>query len=178
MIAIAVAIVFMYIQPKISSIRETQDLTSSYEVETQNVSQINESLKAKIAVIEAITPQDTQALTRYVPDTIDEIAVLKDLSIVLESQSINSFNISYQGNNAGTQQEDYVSEYGPVTEHYFSASFDSTYSQLKSLLGLLETNNYLLQVTNLKITDSEDDLITVDMSLTAFTRLLATPELN
>lgn len=179
MIAVAVAIVILYIEPKINSIRETQDLTSSYELETQNVSKINESLKAKIAVIGTIAPQDALALARYVPDTVDEIAVLKDISTVLETQSVNDFDLKYQGNNIGTEVEGgVVSEFGAVTEHYFSISFETGYDQLKSVLAQLETNNYLLQVSNLKITDTKDGALKADISVTTFSRLLVMEEIN
>lgn len=170
MIVIAVAIVIMYIEPKISTIRDTQDLITSYEVETENVSQVNESLKAKIAAIETVTPEDLQALTRFIPTEIDKISVLKDLETIIEAQSITEFDVAYNGNNTEQTSEDEApNEYGMVHEHYFSATFEARYSQLKSLLAQLEMNDYLLQVTNLKITDTNDDLIKVDMSLTAFT---------
>jgi uncharacterized protein YqgV (UPF0045/DUF77 family) len=179
LIAVAVAIVVLYIEPKITSIRQTQDLTSSYELETQNVSQVNESLKAKIAAIETIAPQDALALARYVPDTVDEIAVLKDISTVLEMQSINDFDLKYQGNNVGTEVEGEVaSEFGAVTEHYFSVSFEAGYDQLKSVLAQLETNNYLLQVSNLKITDTKEGVLKADVSITTFSRLLVMEEIN
>jgi hypothetical protein len=179
MIAIAIAIVFMYIEPKISTIRDTQDITISYEKETQNVSQVNQNLRSKIAVIESISPQDTDSLVKYIPDSIDEISVLKDLSTVLESQGLNGFDIKYESNNSLTQQnDDVVSELSSLTEHYFLVTFESSYSQLKEVLALLETNNYLLQVSKISITEVENDVIKVDMNLTAFTRLLVIPELN
>lgn len=170
MIVIAVAIVIMYIEPKISAIRDTQDLITSYEVETANVSQVNESLKAKISAIESVTPEDLQALMRFIPTEIDEISVLKDLETIIEAQSITEFDIAYNGNNSEQLNEDEApNEYGMVNEHYFSASFEAQYSQLKSLLSQLEKNDYLLQVTNLKIADADEGLVKVDMSLTAFT---------
>lgn len=179
MIAIAVAIVIMYIQPKISTIRDTQDLISSYEVETQNVSQVNESLKAKISAIDAVTPEDMQALSRFVPTSIDEIAVLKDLGTIIEAQSITDYDIAYKGNNIDQASGDEAAnEYGAVNEHYFAVGFEVKYPQLKSLLAQLEMNDYLLQVTNLKVADSAEDLVKVDMSLTAFTLAGAEPEVT
>jgi hypothetical protein len=170
MIAIAVAIVVMYIQPKISSIRDTQDLITSYETETENVSQVNESLRAKISTIDTVTPDDLQALARFVPSTIDEISVLKDLGTIIEAQSILDYDVAYKGDNSqAITDEDAPNEYGLVNEHYFSVTFEAGYQQLKSVLAQLETNDYLLQVANLKITDTAEGLVKVEMSLTAFT---------
>lgn len=171
MIAVALTIVVMYIQPKITTIRETQDLITNYETETQNVSQVNENLKTKISEIDTIAPQDTQALSRFLPDQVDEIAVLKDLSTILKAQELTQYDIAYKGNTSNkVAEEGVVPEYGAVSEYYFSATFDATYSQVKSLLSQLETNDYLLQVTNLKMTETTAGKLKVELSLTAFSR--------
>lgn len=176
MIAVAIVIVFVYIEPKVNSIRDTQDLISNYEKETQNVSQVNESLKVKVAAIDAISPEDSQALGRFVPTAIDEIAVLKDLGTIIETESISDYQIAYKGNNLASAEQGIVNEYGNVTEEYFSASFETSYPQLKSLLAKLATNDYLLQVSNLKMNRIEGGLLKVDVSLTAFTLQVTSPE--
>ena len=179
MIAIAVAIMILYIEPKISTIRDTQDLITSYETETQNVSQVNESLRAKIAAIETVTPDDVQSLARFIPATIDDISILKDLGIIIESQSISEYDIAYKGSNVDqAESEELVNEYGAVSEYYFSVGFAAEYQQLKSFLAQLETNDYLLQVSNLKISDTAEGLVKVDMSLTAFTLPNMSEEIN
>lgn len=175
MIVVAVTIVIMYIQPRVTSIREIQDLTNKYETETLNVSQVNENLKSKIATIESINPQDEQALARFMPDKVDDIAVLKDLSVMLESQSISQYDIAYKGNNATTQGTgEVVSEYQSAVEYLFSATFEATYTQLKDLLALIETNDYLLQVSNVKITEGTEEKLKVELNLTSFARASST----
>ena len=175
MIVVAVTIVIMYIQPKITSIGDIQDLTNKYEAETLNVSQINENLKTKIAAIESINPQDVQALARFMPDKVDDIAVLKDLSLILESQSISQYDIAYKGNNAATQGTgEVVSEYKSAVEYLFSAKFEATYTQLKDLLALIETNDYLLQVSNVKITEGTEEKLNVELNLTSYARASST----
>ncbi len=169
MMVVAVTIVIMYIQPKVTSIREIQDLTTNYETETENVSKVNEDLKSKIAAIESISPQDTQALTRFMPDTVDDIAVLKDISIILESQSISQYEIGYKGNTLSeAATEESTNEYQSAVAYFFSAQFETTYPQLKTILAQIETNDYLLQVSNLKISEAELGKLKVDLSLTTF----------
>lgn len=174
MIAVAVAIILMYIQPKVKEIRQAQDLTTSYELETSNVSQVNESLKAKIAAIEAINSSDVQALVNFMPDSVDEIAVMKDLSIILDRESITDYDLSYEGFAAESEQQEseegVMAEASKVVEHAFSLGFTANYQQMKSLLGLLETNNYLLQVSNLNVTAAEDGLLTIKMNISTFAR--------
>ncbi len=175
MVVVAVIIVLMYIQPKISSIRGIQDLTTKYEIETQNVSQINEDLKNKITSIEAINLQDTQALVRFMPDSVDEIAVLKDLSLILESQAVSFFDVAFKGSSVGKQTtEDVVNEYNSANEYAFTLSFESTYTQLKNILSQIEANNYLLQVANLKISEGTQGSLKVDLNLISFARASTT----
>ena len=175
MVVVAVTIVIMYIQPKITSIREIQDLTTSYNTETENVSSVNEDLKTKISLIENIRPEDTKALERFLPDTVDDITVLKDLSNILESQSISQFDIAYKGNSiAKAETEENPNEYQSAIEYYFSASFESTYSQIKSVLAQIETNDYLLQVSNIKISEGELGKLKVELDLVTFARASTT----
>ncbi len=174
MVVVAVMIVLMYIQPKISAIRDIQDLTTQYETETQNVSQVNEDLRSKIMAIEAINPQDSKALGQFMPDEVDEIAVLKDLSTMLELQAITLYDVEYKGSNSQAQAlEGALNEYNSAQEYYFTATFSSTYEQLKSTLALFETNNYMLQVSNVKISEGTTDLLTVEINLTTFARAAA-----
>ena len=171
MIAVAVAIVIMYIKPTITQIRETQDLTTSYETESANVSAVNEKLKVKIAEIEAINPSDIAALTRFMPDTLDEISVLKDISAIVTAGSVSIFEVSYKGVVAAVESDALNNPNGgEVISHNFSLSFNANYSQLKSVLALLETNAYVLQISNLKIAANDKGVLKVDMSLTAFSR--------
>ena len=179
MVVVAVIIVIMYIQPKVTSIREIQDLTNSYETETENVSKVNEDLKSKIAAIEAINPQDTKALERFMPDIVDDIAVLKDISTILESQSISQYEIGYKGNTLSVAPTAETSnEYQSAVAYFFSAQFETTYAQLKTILSQIETNDYLLQVSNLKISEATLGKLKVDLSLTTFARASTTVDVT
>jgi hypothetical protein len=180
MIGIACTIVLMYIKPKITIIRETQDLTSSYELETKNVSQVNQDLKAKMAAIEALKPQDLLALERYLPDHIDDIAVMKDIAAIIETAAINEYGVVYGGVGAAAseQAEAVVTSSIQPIEHTFAVTFSANYSQLKSILTTLETNNYLLQVTDLNVTDADEGALTVTMKLSAFARLAKITEVT
>jgi hypothetical protein len=178
MIGIACTIVLMYIKPQITIIRETQDVTAKYEAETQNVSQVTQDLKSKMAAIEALRPQDTAALERYLPDYIDDIAILKDISAIIETSAINQYSVVYSGTRTATD-DSLEAESGSdkkTIEHEFAVAFSANYSQVKTILSVLETNNYLLRVTDLNLVDSAEGDLTVTMKLTAFSRLLKMDE--
>lgn len=174
MIVVACLITVMYIKPTVSSVSDFQDLTNQYQIETTNVSRVNEDLKGKISTIETIRTEDLNALSRYLPDEVDEVVVLKDLSLILQSAAISKYTLKYTGSSQQSAENlsDTVDMSGQnkLDEYTFALSFQSDYNQLKSLLSLLETNDYLLQVSNLKVTASETGLHDVEINLKAFSR--------
>jgi hypothetical protein len=175
MIVLAVLIVMLYIKPKISEIRMTQDLLSSYETETENVSRVNEDLKSKIAQIDAITPEDAKALARFIPDTVDDISTLKDISAIVEAGGVTDYVVNYKGVLASASDNSQENEGIPVKgvdsliRHNFALDFSGSYSQLKNILSLIESNDYILQVSNMQAADTEG-ILKVSLTLTSFSR--------
>jgi hypothetical protein len=183
MIGVAIGIAVIYINPKVTSIRETQDIIANYKTETQNVSAVNEALKSKVALADSIRPQDTQALQSFLPDAVDEITVMKDISNIIDTANISDFDVSYTGVSGDTSDEaDTESQGGEsatpaslqsLSKHNFTISFDTSYNQLKSFLSLLETNHYILQVDKLNAVADERGTLKVSMNVSTFDRSIA-----
>lgn len=183
MIGIAIAIAVTYINPKVTSIRETQDIVANYQTETQNVSAVNQALKTKVELVDSIRPQDTQALQIFLPDTVDEISVMKDISNIISTANISDFNVSYSGVSRDSSDEvDSGSQAGGpttpaslagISRHNFIINFDASYNQLKSFLSLLETNQYILEVDKLSAVADETGNLNVTINVFAFDRSVA-----
>ncbi len=150
MILIAVAIGILYIKPTVTSIRETEDSISLYEHEVDNVSAVNQNLAAKIMTIDAIPAADSQALLRYLPDSVDEIAVMKDIVAILAKNSISSPDVVAKKGALATPVEG-ESVQPAVVPYDFEVKFKASYPQLLTTLTDFEVNDYLLQVSDLKI---------------------------
>jgi len=174
MVAIAVTIGVLYINPTLKEIKATQANSLIYTEEISKVSAVNDALADRIAYMDNLSLANKQALIKYLPDKLDEVAVLKDLKSILSTQSIEPKTLTYKGteNQKGTVDGFGNSTNSGLITHQFEISADITYADLKGLLKALEVNNYPLSVTSLTVNPSENGFLAVDISLATFSRKL------
>lgn len=170
MIIVAAVIGFYYIKPTVTKIRVTQDLTATYEAEAAKVLDVNVLLKQRIEKIDSVTLGDSDALKRYIPDTVDEIAVMKDLAAIGSDLGIIFSSLTYDGATEESVAEELNTE-PKLMSHAFSIETDVNYSELKQLLAALEINNYPLQVDLLDIVPDKTGLLAVSLSIQTFSRV-------
>lgn len=180
MIIVAVVVGVMYIYPTIGSIKATQDSTELYQQELVKISNVNSQLAAQVAKVDSVPLEAKQALIKFVPDSIDEISVMKDIRLILAQAGLEPTSLAYGAGSSGDERESGQSSAEvvevdttlPYITHDFSVSFESTYDQVKALFSILETNDYLLQISSLGMIPAESGLVTVDMNLQAFSRVV------
>lgn len=171
MIVVAIAIGFLYIRPTLETIGANQDEIQSYQVEIIKISEVNTQLASLVAQMNSVSTQNQTAIVRYLPDEVDEVAVLKDLQLILALNQVMNPTVDYEGMSAsalpvsGSQTEDIVA-------HGFAITALMTYDQLKSFLRTIEQNNYLLEVAELGIEASEGGFLDVNLSLRVYQRSL------
>lgn len=179
MIVIAITIGIMYIKPTVTNIAKIQTTTTSYHEEADKVSAVNRLLSDQVAKVGNINPGDTAALNRYMPDTIDEMAIMKDITTVFDQVGVAITDISYGGAaEGGATNEAATTNLAGVTLHPFEVSANASYVDLKNVLAALEVNDYLLQIDSLTATpNEEDDTLAVTMNFSTFTRLAQVEEI-
>lgn len=173
MIVVACTIGIMYIKPAITDIRTIEETTSKYTTEIQKVSAVNETLTAKLSQLESQTPADSEALKRYLPDTVDEVAVMKDIIEIFATVGVTVDGITYTLpiDSDGAVDSDTVDPYAGLSKYDFTVNSVLDNRQLAQVLSALEVNDYLLQVSNLKIAPNvESGTLQVGLGLTAFSR--------
>ena len=124
--------------------------------------------------MDGVSAADSAALKRYVPDSVDDVAVMKDLQAIFAALALPLNSLSAGGAAAANAISGTTANTG-LTTHSFTLSSKLTYDELKSLLKVLEVNNYLLQVDSLSLTPSETGLLTMSMILSTFNRATTTP---
>ena len=169
MIVVAVIITVLYIKPTVANIRSTEETTATYSAEADKVSDVNKMLSEQVAKVNSVTSADGEALKRYMPDSVDEVAVMKDLSAIF-----TALNIPLTALTAGTAAvlsgDSATDQTSHLTTHSFTVGATMSYPELKKLLSALEVNNYLLQIDSLKVTPSESGDLAVSLSLSTFSR--------
>jgi hypothetical protein len=119
----------------------------------------------------SISQRDKTLLRTYLPDTIDEVLVLKHLSAIAAAVEVDLSELSYEGEERSDRRNSDTSTTDLPYAHTFSVGFVSTYESLKSFLTLLEQNNYPLDVYSASINPSEGGLLDVSLQLSTYSHL-------
>lgn len=168
MIIVAVVITIMYIKPTYSNIKTTQDTTTLYDDEAAKVKEVDLMLEQKIAAIDGVSVNDVDALKRYMPDSVDDVSVLKDIQAIFTALQLPISTLTAGGMSPVTEDPRFVA-------HTFAVTSKMTYEEVKVLLHAIEVNDYLLQINTLKMIPGEEDLVSVDIGMTAFSRASTLP---
>jgi hypothetical protein len=172
MVIVSVAIVFTVVEPTIAEIGEIQDDISVYQTERDKVISVNSRLSSLLSVLESVPVADNRRLLTYLPNSVDEISVLRDLYIMVNESGAQYINVANESSVATNQrgsrvQQVQIGENDPIP-HTFVLAIEGTYVQIKRLLALLEQNHYLLEVKGLTIQSNEGGFLKADITLVTY----------
>lgn len=179
MIALSVGIIFFHVQPTFAEIGTIQDAIITYKSERQKVDDVNQKLSNLVSQVNDISTADQRALLTYMPDTVDQVSVSRDIYNMAESVDAYLKSVRYEGEtNTSKKGKDTTKVKDKEKElsdtpipHTFSLSLDGTYDQIKSFLSLLEQNNYPLEVHELKIISSSSRVLSAEMKVVTYSHL-------
>jgi len=165
-ICLATAIVIFFVRPTFFDIGMIQNEIQQYAQERERVDETNANLAGLVSELESVSTSNRTRLVTYLPNSLDEVAVLRDIEIMAESTGVNYTVIEYVGELLDTSEEARMS----VTEsntvaHEFSLSVEGTYQRLKDFLSLLEQNQYPLQVQTLRFSSTEGGFLLLEATV-------------
>lgn len=168
LIILSVGILFTYVHPKFEEISANQDSIAAYREEQQKVSAVNATLSALSAKANSLSPDDQSRLDTYLPNSVDGIAVQRDLLFIAEEAEIELTSLAYASdstasgagqrggrNNAATLTPIERGARSELVPHSFTLGFAADYETIKTFLDLLTTNNYPLEVVSLGLGSAE-----------------------
>jgi len=170
MITISIGIIVTFVEPTFSEIGGLQDDIAVYQTERQKVSSVNAQLDSLITVLNTVATDDQRRLVTYMPDEVDTINVVRDLSLISDEAEVVYISAAYVGEaTSNTEQDDSgEAEFVQPQEYTFDLSIEGTYEQIKNLFGLLEQNNYPIDVQTLSIQMKDGGFLTADMGLSVY----------
>ncbi len=172
MVVVSIAIIITYVEPAFSQIGEVQDNIAVYRQEREKVSLVNGTLDSLLQTQKSVSITDQNKLMTYMPDeeSIDVIAVPRDLAIIAVQAGVIYRNAGYTGgNNASAQSnQDADASMQEPKKFTFNYAVEGSYNQLKTLFRLLEQNHYPLEVTELSIDKIDGGFLSVTMELTTY----------
>lgn len=85
LIVISLVIIFLVAQPKFESIKASQAEASKYDQAISKVEQYNQALQSLISQAEQIPNSDMDRLLTYLPDSIDDLRVARDINLIVSN---------------------------------------------------------------------------------------------
>jgi hypothetical protein len=167
MIIIAVAIIATYVQPTFGEIEQVQNTIGTYELERDKVIGVNSKLAVHEATLNQISNDDEKRLLMYMPDSVDEIAVLRDLEIITIKSGALLKGVTYSGEAQSDASDEQTQEVVPIG-HTFDLQVEGTYSQIKVLLSLLDQNAYPLVAQSVALQPLEGSFLSANIRLMTY----------
>lgn len=94
MIGIAVAIVFTYIKPTLTEMSAIQDDIAMYVDTNDKAQEYNNELQNLINISNSYSVTELQLLERFLPSTVDEVAVLQEIETLARKSAVNIVSLS------------------------------------------------------------------------------------
>ncbi len=161
MIVVSVGIVIIFVMPTIDSFRAQQDRIAQYNAERLRVEEVTTLLNQHINTINNLPMSGRQSLERYMPNSIDEIAVMRDIESIVRAAGLSVTRLDYSPSDSGggvvtTEGEEVAVD--PVLSNLQSAVFtlavNTDYEGVKRLLRIIESNNYQFLIREASIVPS------------------------
>jgi hypothetical protein len=154
-------IIFTYVKPSLLATKTIQDKITLYQQQRQKVSTVNGKLATLKSSVDTVGEDDKHRLLTYMPNTVDTIAVPRDLTFIADEAGVVVNDIKYVG-----LQKPIVGEATIVSPDGVQGS----YTQIKQLLVDLEQNAYPLEVHDLKMAKREGGFLTASLKIYTYNR--------
>lgn len=169
-IAVAMVIIFMYIRPTFIKVGGTQEDITRYQEERDKVVNVNSLLANLVAKMDSVPPDDQLRLKTYLPDSVDEISVSRDLFLITKTAGASYKSVDFSKSAKESTKTDPTTskENSLPVAHEFTLSVDGTYDQLKTLFVKLAENNYPLEVQEVHISREGSSFLTAEITLVTY----------
>lgn len=156
LVGISIVIIVTYIQPTFQNIRQVQDETFQYADATAKANEFNALLQQLLARERSFSSADLVALNKFLPQEIDQLAVMNDIESIITENGGQVLNLKAGQVVAPNPQVRFEDEYDEayITANLFKTqqyelSFVSTYEEFYTILKQLESVAYVLEIAEL-----------------------------
>lgn len=193
LLGISFGLVFLYIQPRLETIRDVEAEVAQYQTAVANATQYNAELSRLVNQINALSQSDIQALERFLPQEIDPVTVARDIETIARQNNVivSSINVvdttEEEGQVRNVQREVVdIPQVGEPQRVVFDPRTDlqatdvevvviAPYEQFKPFIEALEANAYPIFVTSLELTEPDTEavgnLLTYTMTVRTFNQV-------
>ncbi len=167
LIVVAAALTMTYIKPMFVKISDVQDKIALYQEEKDKVAVVNQTLTTLVQQVNSVPLEDQKRLLIYMPNTVDTIAVPRDIQAIASEAGVLVRGITYEGPIAVAVVEGQSASNTPEP-HAFTIEFESSYEQLKAMLSSFEQNHYPLEVSEMEVRKLEGGFISTSIKFITY----------
>lgn len=181
LIFLSLGIIFTYMSPTLDGVKKNQDTIAVYQTERAKVADVNLKLDQISMRLNSIGADDQRRILTYMPDTVDTVAVPRDIKSIADEAGIALAQIKYIGPEEIATDAAFVDpmliDAVPATPenpeaHTFAVDFEASYEQIKQFLDNLEMNAYPLEVHEMVIELTEGGFLSVSMKIVTYDRIV------
>lgn len=165
-VVIAITVFFSFTKPMFGEVRDIDTEAAQYEKVLDDTKKLNARLSALVAEKRSHPIQTLERIEAFVPSDIDEVSILADLANMASRNSLLFGNVSLAGQEDGVaarsagetaaiSNQDVT--YDSLTHTDISFEVIGTYDQVKIFLADIERSLVLMEVTDLKVTATENE---------------------
>ncbi len=147
-------------------IKQLQIEKDQYDSTAQNSNKVTAQRDALVAKKNSIITTDQDKLQKFLPDNIDNVKLILEVSNIAEKRSLSIKNISIGGNAKKT------TEIGPDSSPYGTVSLRfnvvSSYDNFLTFLNDLESNLRLVDVTDISFNSTDTGFYEFSFSLNTY----------
>lgn len=179
LILLSLLIIFTYVKPSLLTTKTIQDKITLYQQQRLKISTVNDKLEKLKSTVDAVNEDDKHRLLTYMPNTVDTIAVPRDISFITNQAGVIVKDIKYAGplKHIVGEATNMPLE-GTPDIHIFNLRVEGSYDQIKQLLAFFEENTYPLEVHELKIVKKEGGFLDADMQVYTYNRAFPAKEVG
>lgn len=159
-IVVSIVLIVVFILPKFDDIRALQDDIALYNEQANNIAQINAQLQSLVAEVNNVSAANQSALIDFLPDEIDEIAVLRTLENIAGESGAGLRVLEFA--------ESEIVDGRNVQAHGFDFSVAGPYEVISDFFALLEQNEYLFEVREAELVVDASDVLTASGELVVY----------
>jgi len=172
MIVIAGTIAFMYIYPTIQQIRQNQDTAVLFSGEVAKVSEVNAKLQQKVSAINSIPLQDKQKLVTYMPDSLDDVSILRIMEAILITVGIEASTLQFGSGGSEDNGQDVsfdstlennVVNDSKTVQSTVAVAFEADEASLFTFFEAVERSSVPFVVKEVELAPSESGLVSAEL---------------
>jgi hypothetical protein len=177
-IIVAFVVFFFYTKPMFAEIKITQGEAAQYEEAASKAQELNAELARKLNEKRGYSVENLERLDALVPNSINEVKILADLSELARSHNMLFGNVNVENVDGGTSNKSSSAEEGTALSQTVSYvdienasltfSLIGTYEQFKAFLADVERSLVMMEITEIDFMTGEGNLQQYEVAVTLF----------